>query len=293
MRSIESCIFCSHGFGRPGSFLHLDRLPDVTHRTIALSRNLAVCSQRALLQQSGAIVNEKAALSWFQAIQTQIAGLPEGSDRAKAWSDCVIALHFRMVYFAYHRDEFGRHILDGLAHIEENEHDKAMIEAAFGEHDAEHVSVNAVLAAAHLVAAAQSLHAACELSYRMAYWALGLNATALSLSLSNFAIQDVAKSSYGRSKTELQQLMESTEYDYLAGFVGVSKFRHLLSPRPQLCSEEGDERGDLQIAGFEHGRGKKIHSYPSKWANDFLMSDCESLVNRLHSVGVAIAHDMV
>lgn len=239
------------------------------------------------------MVNAEGQANWFIAIQTQIAKLTDQSERARAWNDCMLALHFRIVYFAYHRDEFGRLVLDGLARVPQSEHDKELIAAAFDERDAEQLSIDAVLAAAHLVAAAQSIHAACELLFRITYWALGLNTTVLSLTASNLTLQDVVKNAFGKSKTELEHLMQSSEYHYLNGFVAVNKFRHLLGPHPQLAYDESEKRGGMLIDSFEHGRGSKTHQYPSKWASDFLMADCESLVTKLHAIGVALSHDML
>ena len=232
-------------------------------------------------------------LPWFQVMQDKVAKMQPRTGRAKDWSDALVAVHFRIIYFAYHRDEYARLVADGLAHVPESDHDRELIAAAFGEQDAQQLSINAVLASAHLLAAAQSLHAACELFVRLTYFSLGLDTTALSLSLKNLNIQDVVKHSFGKSKTKLEALKDSAEYHYLADFVSVNKYRHLLSALPVLSDDGGVEHAGLSVAAFEIAHGAATQTYPSKWATDFLSLECESTVDRLNDIGSALATDCV
>lgn len=236
-------------------------------------------------------MNAVESLPWFRVMQERVAKMQPRTDRAQNWNDALIAVHFRVIYFAYHRDEYTRLVADGLAHVQESEHDRNLISAAFGEQDAQRLSVDAVLASAHLIAAAQSLHASCELFTRLTYFALGLDTTALSLSIKNLNIQDVVKNAFGKSKTELERLKEAPEFQYLTAFVNVEKYRHLLSALPVLSDEGGIEHAGLSIAEFDFARGAATQSFPSKWATDFLAIECEKIVDHLHALGSALAKD--
>ncbi|MGN6546284.1 MAG: hypothetical protein ACTHK7_14615 [Aureliella sp.] len=225
---------------------------------------------------------------------TKVSHLPPSSERAQSWESLLVAAHFRVLYFGYHRDEFNRLVAEEeTANVPETELEEAFVAAAYGEPGWRQLSMNAVLAAAQLMAAAQAMHAACGALGHIAYWSLGLNSTALSLSASKLTLHDVVKHAFGQSRLELERLEQSNEFRYLDAFVNASKHRHLLGAVADLSGDGGHENGGLAILGFRYARGGSECEYPPRCAKQFLGNVCNKIVDQCTTVGTALAHDMV
>lgn len=227
-------------------------------------------------------------------MRTKVINLPRNSDRAQVWENLLVAVHFRVIYFGYHRGQFNRLIAEEeSANVPEEELEQAFCAAAYGEPEWQQLSMNAVLAAAELTAATHSMHTACDIMCRIAYWSLGLNTTALSLSVGKLNLHELIKHAFGQSRVELERLEQCEEYRYLDAFVSASKHRHLISAAANVVIEGGKRRGDLAILGFQDSRGGKTCDYPARCANRFLDVACEKIVDHCNTLGKALAHDMV
>lgn len=231
---------------------------------------------------------------WFQVMREKVSKLPKSSDRAQCWERLLVAVHFRVVYFGYHRDEFKRLVAEEeSANVPEADLEEAFSAAAYGDPPWQQLSINGVLAAAELTAAAQSLHAACDILCRIAYWSLGLNTTALSLSLNKLNLHEVAKHAFGQSRVELERLEQSEQFRYLDAFVNTSKHQHLLGAVPDLQCEDGGQQGGLAIFAFQYTRGGKTCDYAAKCVKQFSSIECEKIVDHCTALGSALARDMV
>jgi hypothetical protein len=233
------------------------------------------------------------ALTWFNAMTLKVAELEKGSARSVDWEQSLATVHFRVMCFAYHRDEYNRLVSEGLANSSAVESETAFIVAPIGEPDGEQLSINAALAAAQLLAAAQSLHAACDSLFRVAFLALGLDTKPHLLASGSLSAHEVSENAIGQSKVELDRLSSSTEYHYLDGFVQVSKHRNLLTARRKNITDSERESVGLSIREFQHADEASVCSFSAKWATDFLTVNCDKIIEQCNALGGVLAKEMV
>ncbi|MDX1929102.1 MAG: hypothetical protein SFV81_21420 [Pirellulaceae bacterium] len=232
------------------------------------------------------------AFTWFNAMATKVAELDTDVVRSNDWEQALQAMHIRVVCFAHHRAEYLRYVQEGICDRSLGESDTAFIVAPIGQPVGEKLSMNAALAVAQLIAAAQSLRAICDCLFRIAYWAHNERENYHSLGTSASILSDLSKSIYGKSKQEHERLTSSFEFRFLDSFVQVAARQNLVTVRRRKIGQPNLRQLELLIREFDAGDCKQ-ELFQAKWASDFLMIDCESIIERCSALGAAIASEMV
>ncbi len=168
------------------------------------------------------------------------------------------------------------------------ESDTAFIVAPIGQPPGAKLSIDAALAAAQILAAAQALHAACDCLIQVASWAMKLEQ-------STGDGQEYQRSNgfaQSNSKLELDQLRSSSAFAFLDGFVQASRWQNLLTARNRQLGKS-QKRVELLIRDFERHSEAQACSFSARWASDFLYKDCDLIIERCNRLGNAMAAEIV
>jgi hypothetical protein len=230
---------------------------------------------------------------WFEQMKAHIAGLGE-CDRADQWSKSMLAVHWRLRFVGYHRDEYRRLLDDALADFPAIDRERFLLFASsppFSSEQSYRLQQAKFRATANIIAAAQSLHAACDIICQVAYHALELKGL---VRRDRLNIHQIVKKSVGSVNIEFEKLSISPQFTYLCAFVNVNKHVHLIQSLPAMDFTQG-ERGGLRVIEFSYSNPftKAVENHAGKWVEDFLQDDCESIVTQLNNCGVALTSEML
>ncbi len=113
--------------------------------------------------------------------------------------------------------------------------------------------MNAALAVAQLIAAAQSLRATCDCLFRIAYWAHNERDSYQSLGTTDAIRSELSKSICGKSRQEYERLTSSSEFRFLDSFVQVAARQNLISVRRRKIGQPNLRQLELLIREFDAG----------------------------------------
>ncbi len=218
----------------------------------------------------------------------KVAELDKRSARAVDWGQALQTMHLRVVCFAYHRDEYHQLAHAGLSMRSTVEGDTAFIVAPIGQPPGAKLSIDAALAAAQILAAAQALHAACDCLMQVASWAMQLEHSASD----SDECRRKSVFAQGNSRIELDQLRSSSAFAFLDGFVQASRWQNLLAARNRQQGKSR-KRVEILIRDFERHREAQTCSFSARWASDFLYKDCDLIIEHCNRLGNAMASEIV
>lgn len=232
------------------------------------------------------------AQNWLGAMTLKLAQLDEHLPRSVDWRQALFTMQLRVVGFAYHRDEFTRLLREQLERSPP-EGAAELILAPPGMHDGEAMSLSAALATAELLAASQSLSAACDTMFRVVGCALGLQSLGDPRHPPAVNVVETGQHACGKSKLAFARLRESKEFQYLDGLIKLSKHTNPVLVRPRQHLAGCPSRPQLLIRDFHYETEASVSSFAPKWATEFLHTDCERVIELCNQLGETLVGEMV
>lgn len=228
--------------------------------------------------------------TWFNAMSMHVAELDRAMPRSIDWEQAMQALHIRAVCFAYHRAEYLKIEQEGISDRSSDVCDTSFIVAPIAQPAGVKLSMNAALAVAHLIAAAQSLRATCDCLFHIAYWAHNLHTESEAREVIPDRLQSHLRD---RSKYEFDRLISSPEFKFLESFVHIASRQNIITVRRRKVGQPKLRRLELLIREFQCTSACGQITFPAKWANEFLSEDCEFIIESCNSLGKAIVSEMI
>lgn len=215
-----------------------------------------------------------------------------GNKQRDLLSPCINSINKRQFYVRFHFQE-GMKLLKEF--LENKDDQSALIMLILGNDEEEYneFDLRRRQAEAHMVACMQSMHALSDTLGHVVYFATGQNLDVKTyLESKKISICSARKAlKLDPTKVEIEdlitQLIEHSDYRYLADIVNHSKHREIIGTPFSVSMVEGaDQPYGLQFKGFE----RESKTYLPEWVEPFLEREYVRQAALVNQIGEKLNH---